>query len=70
MNKSHKLLIELLEGIGVGNGEQGYIEHCYKGKLIKDTLTFDGELILGFDAIHDLVNGLRSEIEALKASSK
>lgn len=69
INSSHKLLVHLLQDIGVGNGEVGWIEHGDEDEVLKrDSLYMDGELIFGFEAISYVLKQKDEEIAKLNSA--
>jgi hypothetical protein len=47
----HSMLLEYMKSLGLGTGEKGWIEQDVDGRLVRDTLSLEGELTLAFDAI-------------------
>jgi len=54
---AHSLFIECMKNVGLGKGEKGYIEHSVEGESIRDSLSLDGEIIFGFELIHEALSG-------------
>src|SRR6266404_644115 len=50
-NRHRSFLLDGLKQCGVSGGGPGWIEHTENGKLIRDTLSFEGEMHFGFELI-------------------
>lgn len=61
----YRLMLDQFKHLGVSDGEPGWIEHSDQdGTLRKDRLSFEGEMIFGFDAITERIAMLEHQLAA------
>lgn len=56
IKRAHKLFVECMKEVGLGDGEIGWIEHSHEDKLVRDPLSLDGEILFGFEAIKEALS--------------
>jgi hypothetical protein len=61
VERAHTLLLDLLKQAGISDGSRGWIQHDdHRRGLVKDALSFEAELLFGFEAIIEELNTLRA----------
>lgn len=55
IERAHRLLVDIMHNLGLGDGNKGWIQHDEDGKSVRDTLSLEGELCMWGEVIHDVL---------------